>query len=249
MNRPTINLYMESSLDGKSVGSFWDNERGEEYIEKYWTYYDKMDPQGFIIGRVSVQDWTYLLEEGNTLNLSDNVDSIPRDDFIAKTDLNKYIIAIDGSGKLAWKTNTKEAVADHLQNQSMRAHHIITVLTEEVSDAYLQHLRKLKISYIFGGKDKIDLYVVMEKLYQLLGLKDVILMGGSRLNGSFIRENLIDKYTTLVQASISGGDCNTPTRTTIEANLGQGYMAPVDFVIEKVEQLDNTGLFMSFIKK
>lgn len=249
MNRPTINMYMETSLDGKSVGSFWDNERGAEYVEKYWKYYDQMDPQGLIIGWVSVQDWTYLLEEGNKLNLSDNVDSIPGDDFIAKTNLNKYIIAVDGSGKLAWKTNTKEAVADHLQNQSMHAHHIITVLTEEVSNAYLQHLRKLNISYIFGGKDKIDFHVVMEKLYKLSGLKDLILMGGSRLNGSFARENLIDKYTTLVQASISGGDSNTPTRTTIEANPGQGYMAPIDFVIEKVEQIDNTGLFMSFIKK
>lgn len=248
MNRPTINIYMESSLDGKSVGSFWDNERGAEYVEKYFEYYDKMDPQGLIIGRVSVQDWTYLLEEDNKLDLEDNVAPIAREDFVAETDLKRYIIAIDGSGKLAWKTSTKGAVADHTQMQSMHAQHIITVLTEQVSDAYLQHLRKLNISYVFGGKDKIDLHVVLEKLYKLFGLKDLILMGGSRLNGSFMREGLVDKYTTLLQATISGGDYDTPTKTTVEANPGQGYMAPVDFVIESVEQIDNTGLFMTFTK-
>lgn len=248
MIRPTINCYMETSLDGKSVGSFWDNKRGAEYVEKYFEYYDKMDPQGFIVGRVTVLDWAYLLEEGNKLELPQSVPAVAREDFVAKTELTRFIIVIDGSGKLAWKTNHKAAVSDHLRSQSMHAQHIITVLTEKVSDAYLLHLRKVGVSYVFAGKEKIDLHLALEKLYRLFGLRDLILMGGSRLNGSFIREDLMDKYTILMQATISGGDCNVPTKTTVEANPGQGYMAPVDFVIESVEQIDNTGLFMTFAK-
>ena len=248
MNRPTINCYMETSLDGKSVGSFWDNERGAEYVEKYFEYYDKMDPQGFIVGWVTVLDWDYLLEEGNKLDLPEGAEALPREDFVAENDYDRYIVVIDRAGKLAWKTDHKEAVDDHKQSQSMHAQHIVTVLTEQVPDAYLQHLREVGVSYVFAGKDKIDLHLAMEKLHDRFGLEDLVLMGGARMNGSFVREGLVDRYTALMQATIAGGDCNAPTKTSVEANPGQGYMEPVDFLIESVEQIDNTGLFMTFVR-
>jgi hypothetical protein len=33
---------------------------------------------------------------------------------------------------------------------------IVEALTEQVSDAYLAHLKKLGLSYIFGGKESLN---------------------------------------------------------------------------------------------
>ncbi|OMD42272.1 hypothetical protein BSK52_09285 [Paenibacillus odorifer] len=55
------------------------------------------------------------------------------------------------------------------------------MLTEEVSDAYLAHLKKLGISYIFGGIERLDFAVVVEKLKHLFLIDELVLEGGGVL--------------------------------------------------------------------
>ena len=59
------------------------------------------------------------------------------------------------------------------------------MLTEQVSDAYLAHLKKIGISYIFGGKERLNFTVVVEKLKTLFAIDELMLEGGGFLNGSF----------------------------------------------------------------
>jgi riboflavin biosynthesis pyrimidine reductase len=62
--------------------------------------------------------------------------------------------------------------------------HIIELLTEQVPDAYLNYLQKLGISYIFGGKERLDFTVVLKKLKHLFSIDQLILEGGGTINGS-----------------------------------------------------------------
>lgn len=55
------------------------------------------------------------------------------------------------------------------------------MLTEQVSDAYLVHLKKFVISYIFGGIERVDFAVVVEKMKHLFLIDELVLEGGGVL--------------------------------------------------------------------
>jgi riboflavin biosynthesis pyrimidine reductase len=97
---------------------------------------------------------------------------IQRMDFIARRDAKSYAIALDPSGKLTWKSG------------SIDEEHVITILTEKVSDNYLAFLRAKGISYLFGGRTNVNLKSVLEKLRKEFGIKKLLLEGGGKINGS-----------------------------------------------------------------
>ncbi|RRJ20786.1 5-amino-6-(5-phosphoribosylamino)uracil reductase, partial [Pseudomonas aeruginosa] len=77
--------------------------------------------------------------------------------------------------------------------------HVIEVVSKNVSDAYLEHLRNINVSYIFGGEDrKLDLSVVLDKLHDYFGLETVILSGGGNVNWSFFEQGLIDEVSIVM---------------------------------------------------
>ena len=89
---------------------------------------------------------------------------------------------------------------------------------------------------------------MVEKLYALFGIDHLLLEGGGRLNGTFIREGLVDEYTVLLVATVDGGSPHEPAKTSFEASPNQGAMVPVDFTVKKVEKIDDTGLLMTFVR-
>ena len=106
--------------------------------------------------------------------------SLPKTDFIATRESKSYAIAIDPSGKINWKSN-------HINSD-----HIIAVLTEQVSSDYLAFLQSNKVSYLFGGKAKIDLGKVLEKLTKEFKIKKLLLEGGGKINGAMLPAHLGD---------------------------------------------------------
>jgi hypothetical protein len=77
---------------------------------------------------------------------------IAREDFVAPHETRSYAVAIDPSGKLRWSRRDKGG------------EHVITILTESVSDDYLGFLQSKGVSYLFGGKSRIDFPRVLAKL-------------------------------------------------------------------------------------
>ena len=69
------------------------------------------------------------------------------------------------------------------------------ILTENVSNQYLNTLRTLNISYLFVGKEEIDLRLALEKLYNLFSIKKLLLQGGGITNTYFIKDDLIDELS------------------------------------------------------
>ena len=59
---------------------------------------------------------------------------------------------------------------------------------------------------IFGGKDDLDLELVLNKLYSLFGIKKLLLEGGSEINGSFQREGLIDELSLIIAPVVAEQD-------------------------------------------
>jgi riboflavin biosynthesis pyrimidine reductase len=117
-----------------------------------------------------------------------------------------YAIAIDPSGKLRWAGN------------SIDGEHVITVLTKLVPDDYIAFLQSKGVSYIFGGKSRIDLRKVLRELRARFGITTLLLEGGGKINGSFLAADLIDELSVLV-APVADGSVGTATLFDVEGNV------------------------------
>ena len=90
---------------------------------------------------------------------------MPRTDFVAPHGADSFAIALDPSGKLTWRSG------------AIDEEHVITVLSEQVSDDYLAFLRDKGVSYLFGGREELDLSKVLQKLRSSFGIRRLLLGG------------------------------------------------------------------------
>jgi 2,5-diamino-6-(ribosylamino)-4(3H)-pyrimidinone 5'-phosphate reductase len=192
MKRPYVICHMGPSVDGRIVTSRWDV--GRVLTTEYERTAATFDADAWIIGRISMEPYAGKASVPRKKNRK----PIPRTDFIANGDAASYAIAIDPSGKLTWRSN---AIDDE---------HVITILTESVSDDYLAFLQAKGVSYLFGGKKKIDLPMVLQKLADEFGIKRLLLEGGGKINGSFLAADLIDELSILV-VPVADGASGTPS--------------------------------------
>ena len=182
---------MVPSVDGRIVIDDWKAPRTlhTEYEKTAKTF----DANAWIIGRISMEPFA-----GDAKIPPYRGPRLPRTDFIAKRDASSFAIAIDPSGKLRWKS----AAIDE--------EHVVTVLTEKVSDRYLAFLRARGISYVFGGASEVNLGRVLAKLRKHFGIERLLLEGGGKINGAFLAADLVDELSILI-APIADGSVGTPT--------------------------------------
>lgn len=191
---------MAPSIDGRIVTKHWNVSRAltTEYEKTAATF--KAD--GWIIGRISMEPYA-----GKASVPRRTKEHIPRTDFIAPHASKSFAIAIDPSGKLRW---TKSDIDGE---------HVITILSESVPDSYLAFLRDKGVSYLFGGRKRIDVLKVLEKLARSFGIRRLLLEGGGKINGSFLEAGVIDELSILI-APIADGSMETPTLFDTDAKNG-----------------------------
>jgi len=182
---------MLPSIDGRIVLRDWKIAGATREYERTAATFDA---DAWIIGRVSMEPYAGKARVSARRNGS----RIQREDFIARHDASSYAIAIDPTGKLRWRKNNVDG------------EHVITILTEKVPDNYLAFLQSKGVSYLFGGKSRIDLAGVLRKLRNRFGIRQLLLEGGGKINGSFLAANLIDELSVLV-APVADGSVGTPT--------------------------------------
>ncbi len=183
---------MVPSVDGRIVTEGWPLPRG--LLSEYERTAATFDADAWIIGRVSMEPYAGRA----ALPARTGRARIPRTDFIARSDAPSYAIAVDPGGKLRWESGSIDEA------------HAVTVLTERVPERYLAFLRAQGVSYLFGGRDRIDVPVVLRKLRERFGIRRLLLEGGGKINGSFLAAGVIDELSLLV-APVADGGVGTPT--------------------------------------
>jgi riboflavin biosynthesis pyrimidine reductase len=187
---------MLPSIDGRIVLRDWKLKNGtREYERTAGTF----GADAWIIGRISMEPYAGKARVPARRNRA----PIAREDFIAPHDADSYAIAIDPSGKLTWRAS------------DIDGEHVITILTESVSDDYLAFLQAKGVSYLFGGKKRIDLPAVLQKLRARFGIKKLLLEGGGKINGSFLAADVIDELSILV-GPVADGSAGTPSLFDVE---------------------------------
>jgi len=181
---------MTTSLDGRILASVWGDEpRIIKMLNKYEETHIALGVRAWIVGRTTMErDFTNFEKP----ILSDSKRTITREDFNAAGTGVSFAIVVDGSGKLGWKES------------AISGDHVITILTESVPDGYLQHLQDIGLSYLFAGKEKVNLQLALEKLRSVFGIEELLLEGGGHMNGSFLNEGLIDEFHQLLLPLVDG---------------------------------------------
>ncbi len=152
------------------------------------------------------------------------------------TEAKSFAVVIDPSGKCFWDSNT------------VSTEHVIEVLSEQVSPGYLEHLRSKKVSYVFAGKNELDLALALQKLKQLFSISTVRIDGGGHVNGSFLKAGLIDEFS-LVLAPVADGTIGSPTVFEAEEGHDSGRQA-TRFTIKSVERIYEDFLWIRYeVKK
>ena len=215
---------MLGSVDGRIRQNIWGFKDHHKYFEDTAA---KIKADAWLVGRVTMQEFS---SKQKPIQSKKRV-VIPKEDFVGKKS-KTYAVVIDPSGKCFWDTNM------------VSTEHVIEVLTEKVSSAYLQHLQEKKVSYIFGGKESLDLALVLNKLRKLFDIKTLRIDGGGHVNGSFLKAGLIDEFS-LVLAPVADGTIGQPT--VFEAEEGFGKRKATQFNLKSVKRIYKDFLWIRYL--
>jgi riboflavin biosynthesis pyrimidine reductase len=227
MSKPYVICHMAATVDGRIIAENWGNKQ-KQFGNIYEECHNSFDSEAWMVGRITMeQNFT----EGLTPQPVQPDKPMERTAFIADPNASSFAVAVDPKGKLGWNRNAIEG------------DHIIEVLTESVSDGYLQYLQNKGISYIFGGVDTIDFRVILQQLYALFGIKTLMLEGGGHINGSLLNEGLIDELSLLV-LPLADGTPKTPTTFEVGELLKKN--PATELKLKDVQRLENDVLWLKY---
>jgi 5-amino-6-(5-phosphoribosylamino)uracil reductase len=153
----------------------------------YERIHEGFEADGWIVGRKTMSE----MAKGTERSIAE-APKAPREAHIAERRGRKLAVAIDPSGHV------------HYGKDNVGGDHVVAVLGEQVSDAYLAELRQDGVSYVFAGAKGDGLSGAMEQLASLFGVKKLLLEGGGKINGAFLKHKLIDEFSTLIFPAVDG---------------------------------------------
>ena len=187
--RPRVICHMMASLDGRIVTDGWPlSEEGRRQYEEVHAGYA---PDGWLCGRVTMEQH-FAQRTRSVESVAHEHRGGPRDDFVAPGEHDSFAFAVDTRGQLEWDTS------------DIDGDHVVAVLSERVSDDYLGALRERGVSYLLAGKREVDLALALEKIGARFPVRTLVLEGGGRINGSMLREGLVDEVSVLVAPLVDG---------------------------------------------
>jgi len=220
-----------STIDGRILSANWDKNFMESISGLYERCHNSFDGQAWMCGRVTFEkDFT----KGEQPELWPANKPFAREPFVADSSASSFAVAIDPKGKLGWSGN--EIAGDH----------IITILSEEVSDDYLYYLQRRKISYLFAGSKEINFKLAVEQLSSLFPVNTILLEGGGHINGSLLNEGLIDELSILL---IPVADGSVGAATLFDVNSYLAKQPATMLMLKEVQQLDNGVLWLKYLVK
>lgn len=190
--------HMLISLDGKIDGDFFGMPQTAPALKAYG------ELRGFYGCTATLYGTVTMLggyADGPVSQLPVATQPLSGDDHVEAEGraMGNFIVSLDPKGELAFSSST-------LAKKGRPAAHIVEVLTQQASPAYLSYLRQQGISYIFAGKEQLDCALLPQKLHALFGIDRLMVAGGGATNWSFLQENLINEVSLVVAPVVDGGN-------------------------------------------
>ncbi|CAM5570987.1 hypothetical protein RLIN73S_05663 [Rhodanobacter lindaniclasticus] len=232
MNRPWIVCHMMTALDGKITGPYMRTKAVDGASDEYERINASYRPQAWLCGRVTTDDnFTHYRKPA-----LDEDASAPEGDYVAVADAPMHYVSIDPSGKLGWDTNT-------VKYEARPPAHVVEVLTGKAGPAYRAFLRRMGISYIIAGTDRLDCRLAVEKLKSLFKIETLMLSGGGFINWSFLQAGLVDELS-LVIAPVADGENDSVTLFEKSSHLPAHL--PVAFSLKGVQMGKGDSIWLRY---
>ena len=258
MDRPRIICHILQSVDGNIDSDFFTLPELSPAYRAFSRIREEYACDAVISGATTAAE----IYRGRFVdNLPTSSERWPRTDWKARQ-ADRYAVVIDGTGSVRWESGDVErkgcfafgkasrfATGDGSILRIETRHrgeklHVIVVLQENASDAYISHLRKAGVSYIFAGKDSLDLPLAARKLKELFGIQSMLLSGGGVVDWSFLQAGLIDEISLVIPPVIDGG-VRLPSAFD-DSPLAVGH-APVALKLADVQRLEGDALWLRYV--
>ncbi|HXC30093.1 MAG TPA: dihydrofolate reductase family protein [Stellaceae bacterium] len=229
--KPYVICHMNTSVDGRIWHSRW-RPGGNRMAGLFERIHEQLGNGSWLIGRVTGSEYSkadsYPAETNETY---------PRGAWFSQRSspggAAAYGIALDARGRIAWGRS------------DIGGDPIVVVLTEQVSDAHLAGLRRDGVSYIFAGKDELDLALALDILNRELGIERLLIEGGGKSNGSFLRAGLIDEISLAICPTVDGSRGGPHVFDSSEDVIGP--TAPVEaMTLESCEVLEGGAVWLRY---
>ena len=219
--RPRVICHMMSSLDGRILTEGWplSPDGRKQYEQVHATY----DPDGWLCGRVTMEQH-FAQGVRPDAEIARQYHGAPREDWVAPGEHDSFAFAVDTHGRLAWDTS------------DIDGDHVVAILAERVSDDYLAFLRKRGVSYLLAGARDVDLTLALEKIAARFGVETLMLEGGGKINGSMLRDGLVDEVSVLL-APVVDGRIGTPALFDIDEDRVTPRRIELDSVEKRADGL------------
>ena len=205
--RPRVICHMMTSLDGRILTDGW--PLSPEGRRQYEMVHAGYAPDGWLCGRVTMeQHFAQRVRSG--AEVAQEHRGAPREDFVAPGEHESFAFAVDTRGHLVWDAS------------DIDGDHVVAVLSERVSDEYLGVLRERGVSYLLAGAREVDLALALEKIGARFPVRTLMLEGGGRINGSMLRDGLVDEVSVLV-APVVDGRIGTPALFDVAGQRAARY--------------------------
>ena len=188
--RPYVICHMCTTIDGKILVDRWGRlPGGKSGGALFETTAASFGIGSWLVGTRTMKEFSAKLP-GRLASASRR---ISHEDHLADPEARRFAIGADAKGILRFKKN--EVDGDH----------VVLLITELVSSAYLAHLHAARVSYLFCGKKDLDLRVALNKIGAQLKIRKLMLQGGGAFNGALLQAGLVDEISQVVVPVVDGG--------------------------------------------
>lgn len=221
--KPYIISHMMTSVDGRIDCPMV----GQLSTDEYYIALERLGTCSKLSGRVTTAlECTAVKEENSPMEGN----PIGHTSVYVAKQSDEYTIIMDTHGKLRWQSNEADG------------HPLICIVSEQISEKYLDHLRELGISWIAIGKERIDLRQTVELLNEHFGVKRLAIVGGGHICGGFLEAGLIDEVSIMVAPGIDG----RKGQTAVFDGISHTECAPYKLKLESVEQWETDIVWLRY---
>ena len=187
--KPYVVCHMCNTIDGRILGERWPKlPGGQDSAELFESTADSFGIGAWIVGTNTMREFA-----GRNVKLKRARRPVERADHVADRRARRFAIGADAKGVLRF------------QKPDVDGDHVVLLVSSRVSDDYLSHLQDAGVSYLFCGKDRVEVKVALDKIRRILGIRRLMLEGGGTFNGAVLQAGLVDEVSQVVVPVVDGG--------------------------------------------
>jgi riboflavin biosynthesis pyrimidine reductase len=187
--KPYVICHMCTTIDGRILGDRWPKlPGGKDNATLFESTADTFGIGAWLVGTNTMREFA-----GRNVKLKAARRRVERTDHVADRRARRFAIGADAKGALRF------------QEPDVDGDHVVLLVSERVGNDYLSHLQDAGVSYLFCGKDRVDVKVALDKIRRVLGIRRLMLEGGGTFNGEVLHAGLVDEISQVVAPVVDGG--------------------------------------------